>query len=201
MSEARRTALTEIALASRSPRRKALLEGLGLHVVIVPSVYDEETATSNRDPAELAQRHALGKARHADAGGPPVLVAADTIVAVDGELLGKPRDGDDARRMLRKLAGREHRVFTGFAVLDRAAGTKALGVESAEVRFARLDDKDISAYVASGEPMGKAGAYGIQGLGALLVTSICGDFYTVMGLPLARIDAALRELGYDVRAR
>jgi septum formation protein len=201
MNEGPRASLTEVALASQSPRRKALLEGLGLRVVIVPSAYDEDTAANGRDPAELAQRHAFGKARHAATGGPSVLVAADTIVAVDGELLGKPCDADDARRMLRILSGREHRVFTGFALLDRAAGTQAGGVESTQVRFTDLDDGDIAAYVASGEPLDKAGAYGIQGRGALLVASICGDFYTVMGLPLARIRVALRELGYDVRAR
>ena len=201
MSEGRSTPLTEIALASHSPRRKTLLESLGLHVVIVPSSYDEDPQAGNRDPSEVALRHALGKANLAQAGGPTLLLAADTVVAVDGTLLGKPRDAQEARRMLRTLSGREHRVFTGFAVLDRAAGKQRSGVESTFVRFADLSKQDINAYVATGDSLDKAGAYGIQGRGALLVTSIRGDFYTVMGLPLARINAALRELGYDVRAR
>ena len=103
--------------------------------------------------------------------------------------------------MLRRLSGREHRVFTGFVVLDRGSGSQRSGVESTFVRFADLSDEDIRQYVATGDPLDKAGAYGIQGRGALLVSSIRGDFYTVMGLPLARIGGALRELDYDVRAQ
>ena len=193
--------LTEIALASQSPRRKTLLEGLGLRVVVVPSAYDEDRSSASSDPAELALGHARGKADLAQADGPRVLLAADTVVALDGDLLGKPRDAEDAQRMLRRLSGREHRVFTGFVVLDRGSGSQRSGVESTFVRFADLSDEDIRQYVATGDPLDKAGAYGIQGRGALLVSSIRGDFYTVMGLPLARIGGALRELDYDVRAQ
>lgn len=201
MNEHCRAPLTEIALASQSPRRKSLLEGLGLRVVVVPSSYEEDATVAEGDPGKVALAHALGKANLAHADGPRVLMAADTVVAVDSMLLGKPRDAREACRMLRTLSGREHRVFTGFAVVDRAAGTQKSGVESTFVRFADLSEDDINAYVATGDPLDKAGAYGIQGRGALLVSAIRGDFYTVMGLPLARIDAALRELGYDVRAR
>ena len=200
ISDGRRTALTDVALASQSPRRKALLEGLGLRVIVVHSGY-EETMPAGGDPAELALRHAVGKARQAVADGPRVLIAADTVVAFDGELFGKPHDAAEATRMLRALSGREHHVFTGFTVVDRDAGAERSGVESTTVRFADLDAAQIAAYVASGDPFDKAGAYGIQGRGALLVSTICGDFYTVMGLPLARIGSALHELGYDVRAR
>lgn len=201
MSDGRRKAVDEIALASQSPRRKALLEGLGLRVVVVPSGYDESQAIEGNDPADVALRHAVGKAKEASSRGPSLLVAADTVVAVDGELLGKPKDAADAARMLRTLSGRDHRVFTGFAVVDRSSQAERSGVESTHVRFAALDADDIAAYVATGDSLDKAGAYGIQGRGALLVASICGDFYTVMGLPLARIGTSLRELGYDVRAR
>jgi len=197
-----RTPLREIALASQSPRRRSLLEGLGLHVTVVPSAYAEEDNTlTGVAPADVALEHAAGKAREAAPQGPPVLVAADTIVVVDEELLGKPRDGDEAIGMLHRLSGREHVVHTGFAVLDRARGRTVTGVESTTVRFGRLGDDQIAAYVATGDPLDKAGAYGIQGLGGLFVTSISGDFYTVMGLPLARIGDALAELGYDVFAR
>lgn len=188
--------LTKIALASKSPRRKQLLEALGLDVEIIPSAYDEAAEASDGSPGEAALRHALGKAQMAHASGPPVLVAADTIVSLDGELLGKPRDAQEARAMLHRLSGREHRVFTGFVVLDRSNGQSRSGVESTQVRFLPLEPEQIDDYVASGDPLDKAGAYGIQGPGALLVASINGDFYTVMGLPLARIDASLRELGY-----
>jgi septum formation protein len=191
--------LREVSLASQSPRRKQLLEGLGLRVVVVPSRYVEVSNTlGTRDGGELALRHALGKAVQAADDGPPVLIAADTIVQIDGELLGKPRDADEAAAMLRKLSGREHRVYTGFAVVDRATKVGESGVESTTVRFATLSDEDIAAYVATGDPLDKAGAYGIQGRAGMLVSSIAGDFYTVMGLPLARVGAALRELGYDV---
>jgi len=194
--------LREVALASRSPRRKELLEGLGLRVVVVSSSYVEENpADAHHDPSEVALRHALGKARLAAAGGPPVLIAADTVVEIGGEMLGKPADDAEAIAMLCKLSGREHRVYTGFVVFDRASGQKASGVESTTVRFAPLHEDEIASYVATGDPLDKAGAYGIQGRGGMLVTSISGDFYTVMGLPLARIGAAVRELGYDVFAR
>jgi septum formation protein len=193
--------LLAVGLASQSPRRKSLLESIGLAVTVVPSVYREE---DNADPAarpdEIALRHALGKAEQAAASGPPVLIAADTVVEIAGELLGKPHDPSAAQAMLRKLSGREHHVYTGFVVLDRTSGRSRSGVESTAVRFMPLDEGAINAYVASGDPLDKAGAYGIQGRGGLLVSSIAGDFYTVMGLPLARVGAALRELGHNVLA-
>ena len=203
MSEANgAAALREVSLASQSPRRRKLLEELGLRVVVLSSGYSEDSnADSGCDPIELTLCHALGKARQAAAGGPPVLIAADTIVELAGQTLGKPRDVKEAAVILRKLSGREHRVYTGFVVVDRSSGRKHSGVESTLVRFVRLSDADIAAYVATGDPLDKAGAYGIQGRGGMLVSSISGDFYTVMGLPLARIGAALRELGYDVFAR
>jgi len=193
--------LREVSLASQSPRRKQLLEGLGLRVVVVPSAYVEESNTfETLDGAEIALRHALGKAVQAAQNGPPILIAADTVVQIDGELLGKPRDAHEAAGMLRKLSGREHRVYTGFAVVDRAEKACESGVESTVVHFATLSDTDIAAYVATGDPLDKAGAYGIQGRAGMLVSSIAGDFYTVMGLPLARVGTALRDLGYDVWA-
>lgn len=193
--------LREVSLASQSPRRKQLLEGLGLRVVVVPSAYVEESNTlGTSDGGEIALRHALGKAVRAADSGPPVLIAADTVVQLDGELLGKPRDAHEAAAMLRKLSGREHRVFTGFAVVDRTTKVCESGVESTAVHFATLSDSEIAAYVATGDPLDKAGAYGIQGRAGMLVSSIAGDFYTVMGLPLARVGTALRDLGYDVWA-
>ncbi len=194
--------LREVSLASQSPRRKQLLEALGLHVIVLPSAYAEESDSSAPGtPGDVALTHALGKARLAAQHGPALLIAADTIVAIDGQLLGKPRDDADARTMLRKLSGREHHVHTGFVVNDRASGREICGVESTAVQFVELRANDINAYVATGDPLDKAGAYGIQGRGGMLVSSIVGDFYTVMGLPLARIGAALRELGYDVFAQ
>jgi nucleoside triphosphate pyrophosphatase len=176
-----------------------LLESLGLEVVVVPSAYrEEENAHAAGDPRELVLAHALGKARMAATGGPPMLVAADTEVIIDGAVLGKPRDAADARAMLARLAGRTHTVHTGFALEDRDSGRTVSGVETAQVTFLPLTPEQIASYVATGEPLDKAGAYGIQGRGALLVASIAGDFYAVMGLPLARLGRAFASLGYEL---
>jgi septum formation protein len=189
--------ITEVTLASASPRRLALLQSIGLRVTVAPTAYDENAVVGETATA-AALRHAAGKAQAAKDGGPPLLIAADTIVDVDGEMLGKPRDRAQATAMLRRLAGREHVVHTGFAVVDRARERRCVGVESTIVRFVSLDDAAVERYVATGEPMDKAGAYAIQGFGALLVERIDGDFYTVMGLPLVRVSGALRDLGYGV---
>ena len=188
-----------VSLASSSPRRLSLLRSIGLDVTVVRSDYEENNELGpDNDPRALALRHAHGKADAAQTSGPPVLVAADTLVVVEGAVLGKPRDEADARRMLGLLAGREHEVHTAFVVLDRSCGERKDGVESARVRFAAIDEQRIARYVATGEPMDKAGAYGIQGRGALNVLSIQGDFYAVMGLPLARLDQAFTALGYEL---
>ena len=190
--------LREVSLASISPRRLSLLESLGLRVTVVRSAYDEADGDSRLKPSDLARAHAIAKGAAAAIDGPPVLVAADTVVDVDGAALGKPRDQDEAASMLTTLSGRWHTVHTGFAVLDRGSGAQRTGIESSAVKFCELDRAAIDRYVRTGEPMDKAGAYGIQGLGALLVERIDGDFYTVMGLPLARLGLAWRELGYEV---
>lgn len=190
--------LRAISLASASPRRLNLLESLGLRVDVVRSAYEELDRDAVERAPDKALRHAIGKADAAQGGAAPLLVAADTIVDVGDAVFGKPADAADARSMLRALSNRWHLVHTGFAVVDRARATRATGVESTSVRFVALDDAQIDRYVASGEPLDKAGAYGIQGRGALLVERIDGDFYTVMGLPLARVAAACRELGYEI---
>ena len=192
--------LQAVALASQSPRRKQLLEGLGLQVSVVASAFQEDSATQS-DPRELAFAFARAKADQAEASGPPVLIAADTIVVLDGEWFGKPSNSEHAKMMLRRLSGHEHVVHTGFTVLDRASGRREDGVETTFVRFLPLTEEEIDGYVATGDPLDKAGAYGIQGRGGLLVSSIHGDFYNVMGLPLARIGLALKNLGHDVLAR
>src|SRR5271166_1597953 len=195
----RHAVLRSVALASISPRRRQLLESLGLEVVQIKSGYREDDhLDAHRDPRDLVLAHAQGKACLAAAEGPPVLVAADTEVVIDGDVLGKPRDPPEARAMLTRLSGRTHTVHTGFALTDRASGRSVSGVESARVTFLPLDRAQIDRYVATGEPLDKAGAYGIQGRGALLVASIDGDFYTVMGLPLARLGRAFASLGYEL---
>jgi septum formation protein len=188
--------LETIVLASASPRRLELLRSLGLTVHVEPSRYDEPDDPS-ATPAALAARHAAAKARDVQARFPDdLIVAADTVVDVDGIALGKPRDRADAARMLRTLSGRRHAVHTAFAIAFPGRRDLIEECSTTKVRFYPLGDDEIEDYVATGEPMDKAGAYGIQGRAAALVESIDGDFYTVMGFPLARFVRSLRRLGF-----
>ncbi|MGC2130920.1 MAG: Maf family protein [Candidatus Aquilonibacter sp.] len=188
--------LESIVLASASPRRLELLRSLGLRVNVEPSRYDEPDDPS-ATPAALAVRHAAAKARDVQARFPDdLVVAADTVVDVDGTALGKPRNRADAARMLRTLSGRRHAVHTAYAIAFPGRRDLIEECSTAKVRFYPLGDDEIEDYVATGEPMDKAGAYGIQGRAAALVESIDGDFYTVMGFPLARFVRSLRRLGF-----
>ncbi len=189
--------LESVALASASPRRRELLASLGLHVQVVPSAYDE-TPLPDLDPAELALRHARGKEAGAARSG-RLLVAADTVVDVDGEALGKPADRSQARAMLRRLSGRWHAVHTAFALREPRSGGTASEIVTTRVRFAELDDETIEAYAQSGDGLDKAGAYGIQGFAATLVERIDGDYFTVVGFPLAAFARALMRVGYRLR--
>lgn len=192
--------LTAIVLASVSPRRYELLSSLGVEVRVVKSDVDEGERPGYA-PRELAALHASAKAKAvARRETSAVIVAADTVVDLDGSALGKPRDEGDARAMLRALSGREHVVHTAYHVQDTGRGRELLGVRSTRVRFAPLDAAAIATYVAAGDPMDKAGAYGIQGRGAALVEAIDGDFYTVMGFPLGDFMRRLPELGYALPA-
>jgi len=196
--------LHEILLASASPRRRELLSSLGLHVLVVPSDVDEGDRPGYA-PRDLASLHANAKADAVAARyGSHVILAADTVVDVDGASLGKPLDPAEAAAMLRRLSGREHLVHTAYALVDGASGRRLGGSETTRVRFHPLAEDEIATYVASGDPFDKAGGYGIQGRGAVLVAGIEGDFYTVMGLPLGAVARRLRELGYalpvEVRA-
>lgn len=172
-----------LILASASPRRRELLDRMGLAHVVVPADVDE-TPLPGEAPEELVSRLAEAKATHvlrAHAADRPVVLAADTVVVVDGTVLGKPADAADAAAMLRRLSGRTHEVLTGVAV---ARGDRVeVVVERTAVTFAELDDAEIAAYVGTGEPLDKAGAYGIQGRGGNFVTRIEGSYDNVVGLP------------------
>jgi nucleoside triphosphate pyrophosphatase len=195
MSE--RGPLTRIVLASASPRRCELLRSLGLDVEVAPSGYHEPDSP-HLIPLELATAHAREKlaAALAKIGDSPVpVVSADTVVDVGGVALNKPSDAGDAVRMLQMLSGREHLVHTAFA-LAVPGGEIVEERSTTVVRFYQLSPEEIADYVATGEPLDKAGAYGIQGLAAALVESIAGDFYTVMGFPLGRFIRVLRRLGF-----
>jgi septum formation protein len=188
-----------VGLASASPRRRELLLSLGLDVVIIPSSYDE-TPLPGRSPIETALVHARGKVEAAEPSG-LLTIGADTVVDLDGRALGKPRDDAGAREMLSALSGRSHEVHTAFALRDPAGSIVLVEVVSTRVRFAELDDATIEAYVASGDGRDKAGSYGIQGFAATLVERIDGDYFTVVGFPLAAFARAVARLGYSLLPR
>jgi len=186
-----------VILASGSPRRRQLLELIGIPHEVRPSNIDE-TMRPRETPRRHAERLAREKASAIATREPDVItIAADTIVVVNRKVLGKPRDTDDARRMLAMLSGREHTVLTAVAV---ARGRKLRSaIEEVKVKFRRLREDEIDAYIATDEPMDKAGAYGIQGFGATIVECVDGDYFAVMGLPLARLVTLLRDLGVRYR--
>ena len=185
---------TDLILASQSPRRRMLLEQIGLSFRVEVSPFEEVIPDEGR-PADIVQHLALEKAHPVSIRFPSALtLAADTVVVHEGAVLGKPVDEAQACAMLRRLSGATHTVFTGLALLHPTTDRCITAYEATRVTFAPLSDTEIAAYVASGAPMDKAGAYGIQGdLGAVFVTRIEGDFYTVMGLPLHRLYRLLNE--------
>lgn len=174
-----------LILASASPRRAALLQSIGLVFRVVPSGVDESGGT-DEPPQRMAELWARNKAvavasRSADAW----VLAADTVVVADGCLFGKPKSREEAFSTLRMLSGRTHRVITGMALSNRARGILEVQSVQTEVHFKELSDAEIVSYVHTGKPMDKAGAYGIQGMGAFLVRSIHGSYTNVVGLPLS----------------
>ena len=188
-----------VVLASASPRRQELLRQVGIPFVVDPS-NAEETIHPEWTVAEIAQRLAERKAfdvaaRHPEAD---VVIGADTVVVLGSEPLGKPVDAADAARMLAKLSGRTHEVYTGFALVSPRQSRSVAGAACTQVRFRVLDEEEISRYVASKEPMDKAGSYAIQGLASLFVERIEGDYFNIVGLPIAQVNLALRQLGWRV---
>ena len=187
-----------LILASGSPRRVALLGELGVPFQTVVSDAPE-TIDSGLSPeaqaVALAERKARAVANRLQTG---IVLGADTIVVLDGEILGKPVDEADATRMLRRLSGQEHRVVTGIAVVDARSGSLRSSAVASAVRFRTLSDEEIDRYVATGEPQGKAGAYAIQGLGSGLVSTLEGCFTNVVGLPLCQTARLLNAAGVVV---
>lgn len=188
----------EIFLASGSPRRRELIAELALPAICVPTEADE-SLTDNARPEDCALlisgRKALAAKELPESAG-RIIISADTIVVLDGVIFGKPTDEADAVRMLRELSGRRHTVMTGVCVI-MPDGRTASFCEQTEVDFFELSDRQIKAYAACGESLDKAGAYGIQGRGKLLIKGIHGDYYNVMGLPVARLARVVEALCAD----
>lgn len=180
-------------LASRSPRRRKLLEQMGLAFIVEVSPV-EEVIPEGSAPKEIVQQLALEKAEAVARVHPAALIlGADTIVVLEGAVLGKPRDAPEARWMLHRLSGHTHTVFTGIALVHPSTHRKVTAYEQTDVTFAELTEREIAAYVATGSPMDKAGAYGIQDdQGALFIPRIDGDYYNVVGLPLHRLYLTLK---------
>ena len=203
-----------LILGSQSPRRRELLKQAGLEFEIRTADIDE-TKYETDDPVRTVCATCEAKARAVAArlqaerddsrgSGPDsqLVLTSDTIVVLDGRIMGKPHSAAQAEEMLTALSGREHSVYTAFTLLPVGEAAEArTEYEETKVRFRALSREEILAYIASGEPMDKAGAYGIQGLGALLVESIHGDYYTVMGLPLCRVCQRLRRFGIEALRR
>jgi septum formation protein len=191
--------MSRLVLASQSPRRQELLQSLGLDFLVVPAGINENSI-QGRTPAELAEATAYAKARWTSAQvGEAIIIAADTIVVLDeGEILGKPKGQGEAIEMLSRLSGKGHRVITGVAIMDSENGQESVFHETTQVFFRRLSPTEIERYVATGEPLDKAGAYGIQGKGALLVDRIDGCFFNVVGLPLPKLGQALLDFGISL---
>ena len=187
-----------IILASGSPRRRELLEMLGARDMLVIPAKGDEVPPRGAGPGDtvkaLSRAKTLEVAEHRPAGD--VIIAADTVVCLDGDILGKPCDEAEAADMLRRLSGREHEVYTGVTVMR--GGDIRCSVERTLVRFRPLTPGEIAAYVATGEPMDKAGAYGAQGVASLFVEGITGDFFNVMGLPMCVLGRMLSELGVSL---
>lgn len=190
----------DIILASTSPRRRALLEQIGLGGFKLSAPQVDEEIDRDMPPGAQVEALSLRKARAVGAKADPddVIIAADTVVSLEGEVLGKPHSEMDAFKMLSALSGNRHQVYTGMTVLQ---GERTVTEhEMTTVSFRELEPEEIWAYIATGEPMDKAGAYGIQGVGALLVDRIEGDYYNVMGLPVYRLGRVLAGFGIDVLA-
>lgn len=188
----------KIILASKSPRRQELLEMLGFEDFIVIPAGDAEAVKAGLTPEDTVCEIALRKARSVKlrTRGDNLIIAADTLVYLAGTCLGKPENKQDAKRMLMSLSGKKHTVYTGVAVIR---GDRELcSAEASDVYFRELDESEVEAYIATGEPMDKAGAYAAQGLGALFVRRIEGDFFNVMGLPICRLGLMLKEFNLGV---
>lgn len=188
----------KLVLASSSPRREEILEQLNLKFTIVPSKIDEENFKSS-DPVELVKLLAAEKAKSvSNLVEDAIIIAADTVVVHNDQILGKPNGKLDAKKMLKKLSADQHQVITGIAVLNSSSGESHLDHNITEVKMTALSEQEINSYVDKGEPLDKAGSYAIQGFGGLFVEEIRGSYYSVMGLPIHQLAKLLDKFNYGI---
>lgn len=187
----------KLILASKSPRRKEILENFGFDIEIdtvdIEEISDEERLLDQIVDIARKKTEAVADLHPAD-----YVVGADTMVVLDGYPMGKPKDIEDAKGMLRSLSGRNHRVITAYALINRGKGIDITDYEMTEISFVPLSEEDIEWYVSTGEPMDKAGAYGIQGKGAIFIERMDGDFFSTMGFPLGKFVRSLKKLGINI---
>lgn len=196
--------MSKIILASASPRRKELLAKAGISFTVIPAAGEEKR--TSEDPGEAVQQLARDKAEWvaqsmAECEEGTLVIGSDTIVVFENRILGKPKDRRDAAETLEKLQGNTHQVYTGVSVLERKAGkwVEHTFFESTDVTFYPVSREEIQDYIATGEPMDKAGSYGIQGLFGIYVKGICGDYNNVVGLPVARLFHEMKKSGINLR--
>lgn len=193
--------MAEIILASASPRRMQLLKQIGLKFRIKPCSINENMAINNENPIETAKKLAYLKAEKVAESEKPesIVIGADTIVVYEGKILGKPVDKEDAFWILKKLSSKEHLVYTGYCIIRRSDKKVISGYEETKVKFRSITDEEIISYIETGEPMDKAGAYGIQNKGSIFVERIEGDYFNVVGLPIMKISYILKfEFNIDI---
>ncbi len=187
----------QIVLASGSPRRKEMLEKLGIDITVIPSSAAEDELPGE-SPEEHVVRLSIDKAKEVaerDNVTGRWFIGSDTIVLQDNSILGKPASHEEAAKMLRSLSGSEHQVLSGYAIIDRQTREIVADVVATDVRFRQLTESEIAGYIASGEPMDKAGAYAIQGMGGVFVESINGSYNNVVGMPLCQVIEVLKQMG------
>lgn len=190
--------MKKIILASASPRRKALLEQVGLDFEVIPSDC-EESIDLKLSPQDLAKKLSFEKAKSvADKNKNALVIGADTFIAYRDKIIGKPKDDEEAREILKLLQGSTHSVITGLTVIDSGTGKTVSDSIETKVHFKKLGDDEIEGYISAEEPIDKAGAYGIQALGAVLVDKIDGDYFNVVGLPLSLLHDVLKKFGINL---
>jgi septum formation protein len=190
--------MEKIILASQSPRRIGLLKQIGLEFEIDPSNYEEDM-TLDMEPRKLAEHLSLGKAKDvAERHKNSIIISADTIIAVDDEVFGKPKTPEKAKYMLQKLSGRAHSVITGFTIIDTETNKQISKSVETKVYFKNLSEEEMDAYIATGEPLDKGGGYAIQGIAALFVKKIEGDYFNIVGLPIIALTDELKNFGIKI---
>lgn len=191
--------MQKIILASQSPRRKQLLEAIGLKFTIDSPSDFEEFHPGDRSALELVELNAMGKAkavaaRHKNA----IIIGVDTVGAMEDHILEKPKDADDAKRMLKMMQGKTHEVLTSICIIDSATKKQLTVTETTHIEFLAMTDRQIDAYIKTGEPMDKAAAYGIQGIASIFIKKIDGDYFNVVGLPMFRLNLMLKEFDIEL---